>query len=1087
MLPFFSYYGSKYRLSKSGFYPKPNGVVCEPFAGSATYSVYHDVEFALLIDKDPDICSLWRYLINATEHDIKSIPSDLNDEIFKKLGCEQKNLVARWVSKGRARPNANTLGDWYHKYKSKHGCMVWGDGVKQRIIDQLPLIRKWKIIQGDYTDVPITTDIGTFFIDPPYSGDCGNKYKYNNKKINWSNYVEWANNLPDSSRVIICENKDACIDLSDIKGKQKQVRTYTANVHKYNTEICITRNEKDIKKKNGAFTYFSLFSGIGGFEVGIQKAIPYAECVGFSEIDPYAKSIYQKHFKTHKDYGDVKKINENELPEFDCLVGGFPCQPFSLSGKRKGFDDTRGTLFFDIVRILKAKRPKMFVLENVRGLLSHDEGRTFGTIITTLDELRYDVQWQVLNCKHHGTPQDRNRVFIVGYSRTCGQGVRKILPIRYSGSKTTKLSWRQAVANTLRKQYADGSRGGSYIIEGGKPQVLGNINPSGLGMNGKVYSPFALAPTLTRNKGEGIKIFHSERAYISKNSGKAGGDLGILSRDDEISYALTKAHSNHVIQLTQSGLTQGARVYNPFGIGVTLNSKGGGMGANTGLYYVKDRVRRLMPIECERLQDFPDNWTKFGKNNEVISDAQRYGCIGNAVNTRVVEDIFKKLRTTLIDKKTEEKILIPKVVSFSGGRTSGMLLLQLLERGELKQWRGDCVVFNNTSVEHSATYAFVSRIKKITEEQYNIPFFMTEFCTYEAKTNRGYVRRKTYKLVNDLPYCERNNINGYKFKGEVFEESISQTGVLPSTYQRNCTINMKILTTNNFLKDWMASKPYIDQQGEPSKTSNISDTDIVKKHRRYNGELSDEAIIDKKTFVRSCQTFRPKQFFKDYTSADIDYNNAYLQEKVAAHGCIPLLGKNAIKYHNYLGIRFDEQHRAVKIRQRIKDAKTNLSRKGKNKISSAKTQPPFENANMPMIKARIDKQKVIEFWTDPVRTKYDLDLPYDGMLSNCVHCMLKGKSKNQLIAKQAITLDNLDNTDVGVTPNSINWWAWIEQKYSRKVIKSNKNKYTNIGFFGASENYVYQTWVDELSNSSEEDLVNSSESDSWVMDCNCTD
>jgi DNA (cytosine-5)-methyltransferase 1 len=113
--------------------------------------------------------------------------------------------------------------------------------------------------------------------------------------------------------------------------------------------------------------------------------MPYAKCVGFSEIDPYAKSIYQRNFKNHKDYRDVTEINENELPEFDCLVAGFPCQPFSLSGKRQGFNDTRGTLFFDIVRILKAKHPKVFVLENVRGLLSHDEGRTFGVIIKTLN------------------------------------------------------------------------------------------------------------------------------------------------------------------------------------------------------------------------------------------------------------------------------------------------------------------------------------------------------------------------------------------------------------------------------------------------------------------------------------------------------------------------------------------------------------------------------------------------------------------------------------------------------------------------------------------------------------------------------
>ncbi|SSC08408.1 DNA (cytosine-5-)-methyltransferase [bacterium endosymbiont of Bathymodiolus sp. 5 South] len=845
----------------------------------------------------------------------------------------------------------------------------------------------------------------------------------------------------------------------------------------------ITRALKN-KKQQDIFTYLSLFSGVGGFEIGIQRAMPYAKCVGFSEIDPYAKSIYQRNFKNHKDYRDVTEINENELPEFDCLVAGFPCQPFSLSGKRQGFNDTRGTLFFDIVRILKAKHPKVFVLENVRGLLSHDEGRTFGVIIKTLDELRYDVQWQVLNCKHHGTPQDRNRVFIVGYSRAYNQSGKKILPIRYSGSKVAELSGQQTVTNTIKKSWADGFREGSYIVEGRKLKIIGNIHPSGVGMNGNVYSSTALAPTLTTNKGEGLKIFHSERVFTAKGSNEIGGSLGLLSRNDGICYALTKKHANHIVQLTESGLTQGARVYDPCGIGITLNSKGGGMGANTGLYLIKNRVRRLMPIEGERLQDIPDEHTKFGKNNEVISDAQRYACIGNAVNSKVVKVIFDKLRDVLIDKKAEEKILIPRVVSFSGGRTSAMMLLQLLEKDELKQWRGDCVVFNNTSAEHSATYAFVSRIKKITEEKYNIPFFMTEFCTYEAKTNRGYVRRITYKLINDLPYCEHNNIHGYKFQGEVFEESISQTGVLPSTYQRNCTINMKILTTNNFLTDWMASKTYINQQGEFSEISNISDADIVKKHRMYNGELSDAMIVDKKTFVRSCQAFRPKQFFKDFTNADINYNNTYLKEKIT-NGCISILGKDAIKYHNYIGIRFDEKHRAIKIRKRIKDAKKNLSRKGKNKISSAKTQPPFENANMPMIKARIDKQKVIEFWADPARSKYDLDLPYDGMLSNCIHCMLKGKSKNQLLSKQAQVIA-LDNTNT-LTPNSIEWWAWIEKKYSRKVIKSDKNEYTNIGFFGASKEYVYQTWVDELEEINEEVLIKLSEEDSWNMDCNCTD
>lgn len=817
----------------------------------------------------------------------------------------------------------------------------------------------------------------------------------------------------------------------------------------------------DTKKKSKGLTYFSLFSGIGGFEVGIQKAIPYAKCVGFSEIDPYAKSIYQKHFKNHRDYGDVTKINENELPEFDCLVGGFPCQPFSLSGERKGFKDTRGTLFFDIVRILEAKRPKVLVLENVRGLLSHDKGRTFGTIVKTLDELRYDIQWQVLNCKHHGTPQDRNRVFIVGYSRTCGQSAKKILPIRYSSEKTTKLSRQQAVFNTLRRQHADGSRQGSYIIEGRKSQVIENLNPT---------------------------AFHSERIYKSKPSpiNKMGGTLGILKRKDGICYALTKTHANHVIQLTQFGLTQGARVYDPFGIGITLNSKGGGMGANTGLYCIKERVRRLMPIECERLQDFPDNWCKFNKKDgRGISDNQKYACIGNAVNTKVIGVIFDKLRRTLTNKKTQKKILTPRVVSFSGGRTSAMMLLQLLEKEGLHQWRGDCVVFNNTSAEHSATYAFVVRIKKLIEEKYNIPFFMIEFQTYEIKTSRGYVRRPTYRLVKNTPFCRDSNPDGYKSNGDVFEECISQTGVLPSTFQRTCTINMKIEATNLFLQDWFACKLGNDLLGQVTERSNITDADIIAKHRRYNGELSDDAIVAKKRFVIESKAFRSKQLFQDFTVADIIYNNSYLKSKIVGNR-VSLFGRNAVHYNNYIGIRYDEKHRAIKIRNRIKEAKLNLNRKAKNKKGGTiKNQPPFEQAKMPMIKAKIDKAKVIDFWQNSSSwSKYDLDLPYDGLLSNCVHCMLKGKTKNQLIAATTIAIDNIDTS----SPESLQWWANIEKKYSRKVIKNSSNNYTNIGFFGASKGYVYQTWMDELiQNNHHDNLLESCKNDSWTMDCNCTD
>jgi DNA (cytosine-5)-methyltransferase 1 len=130
--------------------------------------------------------------------------------------------------------------------------------------------------------------------------------------------------------------------------------------------------------QNGKVRVFSTFSGIGGFEKGITAAIgEKAEFIAYSEIDKYAIKVYEHQFKGVPNYGDITKINAKELPDFDLLVGGFPCQAFSVAGKRAGFNDTRGTLFFDIARILKEKRPRHLVLENVKGLLSHEQGKTF--------------------------------------------------------------------------------------------------------------------------------------------------------------------------------------------------------------------------------------------------------------------------------------------------------------------------------------------------------------------------------------------------------------------------------------------------------------------------------------------------------------------------------------------------------------------------------------------------------------------------------------------------------------------------------------------------------------------------------------
>ena len=149
--------------------------------------------------------------------------------------------------------------------------------------------------------------------------------------------------------------------------------------------------------------YFDMFAGIGGFRSGLE-AIGGFECVGYCEIDKYAKQAYEAMYNTGGElyFDDARKIVLEQLPDFDLLVGGFPCQSFSIAGARKGFDDIRVTLFFKIARIAAVKRPKYLFIENVPGLLNHDEGRTFETILRTLDGLGYNVCWQVLNIKNFG-------------------------------------------------------------------------------------------------------------------------------------------------------------------------------------------------------------------------------------------------------------------------------------------------------------------------------------------------------------------------------------------------------------------------------------------------------------------------------------------------------------------------------------------------------------------------------------------------------------------------------------------------------------------------------------------------------------
>lgn len=297
-----------------------------------------------------------------------------------------------------------------------------------------------------------------------------------------------------------------------------------------------------------SFDYFSMFSGIGGFELGIQSAWDQLaqsgartsegrtsgnnqsgqfwdkepHCVGYSEIDKYAIATYQHHFGGHTNYGDATTIDPAGLPDFGLLVGGFPCQAFSVAGKRRGFDEARGTLIFDVLRILDHKRPRHLVLENVKGLLTHESGETFQKILGFLADLGYRVEWQVLNSKDFGVPQNRERVYIVGHLGTeCG---RQVFPIGGSHQEAPQ------VHPTIDANYYKGQSNQRRMI-----QQLNNPERQ----RDRVYGDGGPSPTLLGNS-------------------QGGGRAPIVQRQATL---------------------QGAR------------------------------IRRLTPTECERLQGFPDDWT----------------------------------------------------------------------------------------------------------------------------------------------------------------------------------------------------------------------------------------------------------------------------------------------------------------------------------------------------------------------------------------------------------------------------------------------------------------------------------------------
>ena len=368
-----------------------------------------------------------------------------------------------------------------------------------------------------------------------------------------------------------------------------------------------------------------MFAGIGGFRAGLTRAGGF-QCVGHCEIDKYANASYcaiHDIGEEERYYPDARTIDPTDLPDFDLLCGGFPCQAFSNAGKRRGFADARGTLFFEIARVVKVKRPRYLLLENVPGILGHDHGKTFAVILSTLDDLGYHVEWAVLNSKHFGVPQSRKRVFLICYLDPRCAG--KILPV-------------------------PGGHGKALI------QILG-------GSQGyRVYDPEGVACTQTAGGGgQGVKT----GLYLIPPPGGAFVDLcGGHPRRTEHARCITARYgqtslSNHRAErsgvlLIGDGTKKGYQEAVP-GDCVDVaypgsKTRAGRVGkrvahdvaALQGIVERGGRIRRLMPRECLRLQGFDEE--QIDKILAITSDAQTYKQAGNSVTVNVIEAIGHRLR-----------------------------------------------------------------------------------------------------------------------------------------------------------------------------------------------------------------------------------------------------------------------------------------------------------------------------------------------------------------------------------------------------------------------------------------------------------
>ena len=404
--------------------------------------------------------------------------------------------------------------------------------------------------------------------------------------------------------------------------------------------------------------YLDMYSGIGGFRSALDEVGGF-ECVGYCEIDKFAKQAYETLYDTKGEmyFEDARNICPDDLPDIDLICAGFPCQSFSLAGKQRGFDDTRGTLFFEVARVAAAKRPALLYLENVQNLLSHDKGWTFETILEVLDDIGYDVSWTVLNSANFGVPQSRNRVFITGFLRgrcageifAFSQANPKTLKQRLPGREGNRVYDSNGLAITLTSSAGGfGGRTGLYILPiKSKTKIGYQFACSGDSIN----TDYANNNTRRGRVGEGIAHTETTTAtlavyLIDMNPSPQLTELArcITARQDS-GISNRKGEHSAVLVIVKEITPDEIKELNG------IKAEESNTDKTAGVIILSDEednqyiayIRKLTPKECWRLQGFTDE--QFNKVKAIgMSDSQLYKMAGNAVTVPAVFAISRELK-----------------------------------------------------------------------------------------------------------------------------------------------------------------------------------------------------------------------------------------------------------------------------------------------------------------------------------------------------------------------------------------------------------------------------------------------------------